>query len=56
MYVRCVSLERRDDNYTRQIQSVCSCCKIELNYKEIRLVFFFKKTIILLFNLINIDQ
>ena len=40
------SLERRDDDYTRQTQSMCSCCETELNYyKEITLVFFFFRKI-----------
>ena len=46
-----VSLERCDDDYTRQTQSMWSHYEIELNYKEIVLIFF--KSIILLFNLIN---
>ena len=41
-------------HYTGQTQSMCNCCRIELNCKEITLVFFFK-SIILSFDLININ-
>ena len=39
----CILVARRDDDYTRQTQSMCSCCKIELSCKEMTLVFFSRK-------------
>ena len=47
--VHIVSLERRDDDYTRQSRAeyIQSMRKIELNYKKITLAFFFEKLMIL---------
>ena len=33
---------RRDDDYTRETQNTFNCYKIELNYKELTLVFSLK--------------
>ena len=43
MCIYIVLLEQlyRDDDYIVR-QSICSCCKIELNYKELTLIFFLK--------------